>query len=151
MPLWLVLPPFLLALWCRRQLCQLKKGMCQEMRGNVNVLVRLKEMLQTFVRTCDNLDRVLWNQLCGKARAAAAAPGAAPVMREADLSDRMDGIRIPVAIPPAGPAFQQQLALLKEMGFDNTAVLQPLLLKHSGNLPAVITDYITQLNKEKRA
>jgi len=159
MPLWMVLPPFLVALWCRRQLCQFKKGMCQEMRGNANVLARLKEMLQAFVQTCDSLDRALWNQICGRARTATVA--AAAVMDRANLdgvndrmdgvNDRMDGIRIPVALPPAGPAFQQQLALLQEMGFDNTAVLQPLLLKHSGNLQAVITEYIMQFNKEKRA
>jgi len=159
LPIWMVLPPLLSAMWCRRQLRQFKKGMCHELRGGhrVNVFERIRDFIQNLIRTCDNLDRALWNQLCAICRnppkpatVGAAVAAAAAVLRDAEENRGMSGIQIPVAVPPNGLAFQQQTALLKEMGFQNTAALQQLLLKHSGNLQAVITEYM-QLNKEKQA
>jgi len=82
---------------------------------------------------------------------AAVAAAATAAMNEVHRMG--DGIQIPVAVPPsaAGPVFEQQTRLLREMGFQITPTLQQLLTKHNGNLQAVLPELVQLTSKEKQA
>jgi len=151
LPLCLVLPPLVLAMLARRSLRKFKKGFCNDVCGHQE-WTRAKEVVRNLTRSCEELDRTLWKHICAiyqnpRTVKAAVAAAAAAAMNEVQ---RADGIQIPVAVPPsaAGPAFEQQTRLLKEMGFEITAALQQLLVKHNGNLPAVITEFVSMNKKQ---
>jgi len=52
------------------------------------------------------------------------------------------GATIPVAVPVNAAPYSQQTKILKEMGFEDSPALQQLLIKHSGNIQAVISDFM---------
>jgi len=60
------------------------------------------------------------------------------------------GVQIPVAVPVRAAPYAQQTRILKEMGFAQTPELQQLLVKHSGNIQAVITDVMQLAAKPKQ-
>jgi hypothetical protein len=79
----------------------------------------------------------------GCAAVAASESLAASVAAVVALSESVAaglGVTIPVAVPVNAAPYAQQIRVLKEMGFEDTAALQQLLVKHSGNIQAVITD-----------
>lgn len=156
-PLWLVLPPMILALVCSRKLKRFMRKGCREQRGQNGRHADFKEMVQNLSQRCDQLDRTLWNQLCAifssprPAATVSAAVAAAATAAMNEVQRRGDGIQIPVAVPPAGPAFEHQTRMLRDMGFEITPALQQLLIKHNGNLPALLPELVQLTSKEKQS
>jgi len=59
------------------------------------------------------------------------------------------GAPLPVAVPVNIAPYGQQTRILKEMGFEDTPALQQMLIKHAGNIQAVISD-VMQLKPKQQ-
>jgi len=88
----------------------------------------------------------------GCAAVAASESLAASVAAVVALSESVAaelGAPLPVAVPVNIAPYGKQTRVLKEMGFDDTPDLQQLLVKHAGNIQAVISDVMQLKRKQK--
>jgi len=118
-----------------------------------------KDILQ--MNWCELAQRVRQNQaprggvpqsVMGCAAVAASESLAASIAAVVALSEQVAsglGAPLPVAVPVHAAPYVQQTKILTEMGFENTAALQQLLIKHSGNIQAVISD-VMQLRPKQQ-
>jgi len=152
LPCWLLVV-FLPVVFCVcRKLRRLRKGVCKNnLRGRVDAMCgQYKDILQ--MGWPQLWQRVQQNQaprggmpqsVMGCAAVAASESLAASVAAVVALSESVAaglGVTIPVAVPVNAAPYAHQISVLKEMGFEDTAALQQLLVKHSGNIQAVISD-----------
>jgi len=146
----IVCAPLVMFACCK--LRRLKKGVCSnKFRGNmVSMCGQYKDILQ--MSWPQLMQRVQQNQaprgampqsVMGCAALAASESLAASIAAVVALSEGVAaelGVAIPIAVPVSATPNGQQVRILKDMGFDDTPVLQQLLAKHSGNIQAVIAD-----------
>jgi len=152
LPIWclLICCPFLFCV--RRAFRRFRKGVCiNGFRGSVDSMCgQYKDILQ--LSWFQLAQRVQQNQaprggvpqsMMGCAAVAASESLAASVAAVVALSEQVAaglGAPLPVAVPVNAAPYGQQTKILTEMGFENTPGLQQLLIKHSGNIQAVISD-----------
>lgn len=137
-----------------RKLRRFKKGICsKKFRNNVGAMCgQYKEILH--MSWPQFMQSVQQNQaprgrmpesVVGCAALAASEGLAASIAAVVALSENVAaelGVRIPVAAPVNATPYAQQIRILKEMGFDDTPDVRQLLNKHSGNIQAVITEFM---------
>jgi len=160
LPIWLLVICIPLVLCLCRRLRRLKKGGCiANLRGGVNSMCsQYRDILS--LSWPQLMQRVQQNQaprggmpqsMMGCAAVAASESLAASVAAVVALGERVAvelGVPIPVAVPVNATPFTQQILILKEMGFEDTPSLQQLLVKHSGNIQAVISDVMQLKSKQ---
>lgn len=158
LPIWLLVGLFPLAMCVRSKVHRAKKGACMNnFKGNMDSLCgRYKDIL--LLNWPQLMHRVQQNQvprgglpqsMMGCAAVAASESLAASVAAVVALSESVAaelGVTIPVAVPVSAAAYAQQIRVLKEMGFEDSAALQQLLVKHSGDVQAVISE-VMQLQR----
>jgi len=140
------------------KLRRFKKGICsKKFRSNVGAMCgQYKDVLQMnwpqFVQGVQNqVPRGRTPEsVVGCAALAASQSLASSIAAVVALSENVAaelGVRIPVAAPVNATPYSQQIRILKEMGFDDTSDVRQLLSKHSGNIQAVITDFMQMKQK----
>jgi len=162
LPCWCLAIVCLMMFCCCRTLRRLRKagcGMGRGFRGSVDSMCeQYKDILQ--MGWPQLLDRVRESQrprgglpqsVMGCAAVAASESLAASVAAVVALSESVAaelGAPLPVAVPVGKAPYGQQTRILKEMGFEDTPALQQLLVKHAGNIQAVISD-VMQLKRKQ--
>jgi hypothetical protein len=152
----LILAPLIMCA-CRK-LRRVKKGMCQNWRANVESMCgRYRDILTlSWPQLAERVQQSqaprggVPSSVVGCAAVAASESLAASVATIVALSESVAaelGVNIPVAVPVGQLPYPQQTRILKEMGFEDSPVLQQLLAKHSGNLQAVVSEFM-QLKKQ---
>jgi hypothetical protein len=152
LPIWLLAVCIPLVVCACRKLRRMKKGVCvNNFRSSVDSMCgRYRDILQ--LSWPQLMHRVQQNQVprggvpqsvVGCAAVAASESLAASIAAVVALGESVAaelGVNIPVAVPVNATPYAQQTRILKEMGFEDTSSLQQLLVKHSGNIQAVISE-----------